>query len=160
VPCQVTRSVCPTPRRTNSTLRTSPHPRACNLSTVCSGRTTPAAANPPIPLDPQTRQQTREIASELAAIARTGEVLPGTLTQRQMRCGRAGCRCHADPPRLHGPYWQWTRKVNNKTITRWLSPQQATDCGRWIDNDRRLRELLARLEAIGIGQLEAAQRQD
>jgi hypothetical protein len=116
--------------------------------------------NPPIPLDPQTRQQTREIASELAAIARTGEVLPCTLIQRQMRCGRAGCRCHADPPRLHGPYWQWTRKVNNKTITRWLSPQQATDCGRWIDNDRRLRELLARLEAIGIGQLEAAQRQD
>jgi len=114
--------------------------------------------NPPIALDPQTRAETRQIARELAAIARTGEVLPGSLTERAMRCGRAGCGCHADPPRLHGPYWQWTRKVNNKTVTRWLSPRQAADCRRWIDNDRRLRELLARLEAIGIDRLHADQR--
>jgi hypothetical protein len=114
--------------------------------------------NPPIPLDPQTRQETRQIASELAAIARTGEVLPGTLTHRAMRCGRQGCRCHADPPHLHGPYWQWTRKIKNKTITRWLSPQQATNCERAIANDRRIRELLARLEQITIERFEANQR--
>jgi hypothetical protein len=29
----------------------------------------------------------------------------------------------ADPPRLHGPYWQWTRKVAARTICRWLSPE-------------------------------------
>jgi hypothetical protein len=87
-------------------------------------------------------------------------VLPGSLAERAMRCGRAGCGCHADPPRLHGPYWQWTRKVKNKTVTRWLSREQAADCGRWIDNDRRLRELVARLEAIGIERLEAAGRPD
>jgi len=113
--------------------------------------------NQPIPLDPQTRQETRQIAKELAAIARSAELLPGTLTQRAMRCGRKGCSCHADPPRLHGPYWQWTRKVKNKTVTRWLSPQQATDCQRAIANDRRLRELLARLEHIAIAHLEADQ---
>jgi hypothetical protein len=113
--------------------------------------------NPPIPLDRQTRQETRQIASELAAIARTGEILPGTLSHRAMRCGRAGCHCHADPPQLHGPYWQWTRKVKNKTITRWLSPQQATDCQRAIANDRRIRELLARLEQLTIERLETTQ---
>ena len=38
-------------------------------------------------------------------------VLPGSITQRRTRCGRDGCACRADPPRPHGPYWQWTRKV-------------------------------------------------
>jgi hypothetical protein len=114
--------------------------------------------NPPIALDPQTRAETRQIARELAAIARSGEVLPGSLTERAMRCGRAGCRCHKDPPRLHGPYWQWTRKVANKTVSRWLGKDQAEQCRRWIDNDRRIRELVARLEAIGIDRLEAHQR--
>ena len=112
--------------------------------------------NPPIPLDPQTRQETRQIASELAAIARTGEVLPGTLTHRAMRCGRKGCRCHADPPRLHGPYWQWTRKIKNKTVTRWLSPEQAADCERAIANDRRIHELLARLHTLASERLDAS----
>ena len=49
-------------------------------------------------------------ASKIAAIAVTGMVLPGSITERRTRCGRRNCGCHADPPRLHGPYWQWTRK--------------------------------------------------
>ena len=53
----------------------------------------------------------RQIATELAKIARTGMVLPGSLTERHTRCGHPNCACHADPPRRHGPYWQWTRKV-------------------------------------------------
>ena len=39
----------------------------------------------------------------------------------------ANCGCHADPPRLHGPYWQWTRKIAAKTICRWLSADQHRD---------------------------------
>ena len=83
-----------------------------------------------------------EIAAELSAIASTGLVLPGSITQRRTRCGRPNCGCHADPPRLHGPYWQWTRKVAAKTVCRWLSDDQRHDYQAWIDNDRRLRELL------------------
>ncbi len=30
-------------------------------------------------------------------------------------CGKPGCACKALPPRLHGPYYQWTRKVDGKT---------------------------------------------
>ena len=109
-------------------------------------------------LDPNLRTETRQIARELAGIARSGDLLPGSLTERHMRCGKAGCACHQDPPRPHGPYWQWTRKVANKTVTRWLPRQAAADYKRWIENDRRIRELLARLEAIGIARLEAEQR--
>src|SRR5229473_4888070 len=104
------------------------------------------------------QDQARQIASELAAIAATGMVLPGSITQRSTRCGRDNCACHADPPRLHGPYWQWTRKVAAKTVCRWLSPAQREDYQAWIDNDRRLRELLARLEALGAAALDADPR--
>jgi hypothetical protein len=102
--------------------------------------------------------EARKIAAELAVIARTGMVLPGSITQRRTRCGHRNCGCHADPPRLHGPYWQWTRKVAARTICRWLSADQHHDYQAWIDNDRRLRDLLARLEELGTAALEADPR--
>ena len=82
--------------------------------------------------------QARQIAAELAAIAATGMVLPGSITRRLTRCGRDGCACRAHPPRLHGPYWQWTRKVAARTVCRWLSPGRARLPG-LDDNDRRAR---------------------
>lgn len=111
-----------------------------------------------VDLDPEQRAEARQIASELAAIARTGKILPGSITERHTRCGRPNCACHADPPRRHGPYWQWTRKVAARTVGRWLSPDQRNDYQPWIDNDRRIRQLLSRLEAIGIAALEADPR--
>jgi hypothetical protein len=112
----------------------------------------------PVPLDPAARAEARAIASELAAIARSGELLPGSIGVRQMRCGRSNCACHDDPPRLHGPYWQWTRKLAAKTVGRYLSADQAHDYQPWIDNSRRARQLLTRLEALGIAALEADPR--
>jgi len=98
-------------------------------------------------VSPTTRQQARaaRIAAELASL---GLALPGTLIERHVRCGKPGCRCHADPPVLHGPYWQWTRKVAGKTITRLVPDEQVADYRQWIDNDRRLRDLVAELEAL------------
>jgi Family of unknown function (DUF6788) len=104
------------------------------------------------------QDQARQIAAELAAIAATGMILPGSITQRRTRCGRDGCACRADPPKLHGPYWQWTRKVAARTVCRWLSPDQREDYQAWIDNDRRLRDLLARLEQLGAAALDADPR--
>ena len=102
--------------------------------------------------------EAEKIAAELAATAATGMVLPGSITQRRTRCGRRNCACHADPPRLHGPYRQWTRKIAAKTICRWLTPGQQRDYQAWIDNDRRLHELLARLETLGAAALDADPR--
>jgi hypothetical protein len=107
-------------------------------------------------LEPAQREEARQIATELARLARSADVLPGTISHRRSRCGRPTCACHKDPARLHGPYWHWTRKVANKTVGKYLNQSQAQESQRWIDNDRRLRELLARLEAIGIDRLEAA----
>ena len=102
--------------------------------------------------------EAEKIAAELAAIASSGMILPGSITERRTRCGRRNCACHADPPRLHGPYHQWTRKIAAKTIGRWLTPGQYRDYQAWIDNDRRIRELLDRLEALGTAAFEADPR--
>ena len=109
-------------------------------------------------VDAFQRAEAAQIAKELAEIARSGRVLPGSIVVRRSRCGRANCACHDDPPKLHGPYWHWTRKVAAKTVGRYLREDQAGDYHIWIDNDRRLCELVARLEALGVAALEADER--
>ncbi len=109
-------------------------------------------------LDPDHKAEARAIADELASIARSGMVLPGTITKRTMRCVRPNCDCKADPPRRHGPYFQWTRKVAAKTVGRWLGADQASDYEKWIKNDRRIRELVSRLEALGVAAMETDPR--
>ena len=109
-------------------------------------------------LSDDQKLEARAIAAELAAIARSAKVLPGSLTSRHTRCGGPGCKCMADPPEPHGPYWQWTRKVASRTMCRWLGADQAADYASWVANDRRLRELVSRLEAIGVAALEADPR--
>lgn len=95
------------------------------------------------------QQEVDEIADEIGVIVRTGKVLAGTIRERHTHCGRANCGCHADPPRLHGPYFQWTRKVANKTVGRWLSREQREEYATWVENDRRIHTLLSRLETLG-----------
>ena len=108
-------------------------------------------------VSPTTGQQARaeRIAAELASL---GLALPGTLIERHVRCGKPGCRCHAEPPVLHGPYWQWTRKIGGKTVTRLVPDEQLDDYRQWLDNHRRLRALVAELEALTLAIADASQR--
>lgn len=88
----------------------------------------------------------RDLAAQLAAI---GYIASGSLAQRYNRCGKSNCACHADTPRLHGPYWQWTAKVDGKTVNKRLSEREARLYLEWIDNDRKARSLLTQMRAIG-----------
>jgi hypothetical protein len=99
--------------------------------------------------------QAARIAAEIASL---GFALPGTLADRMTRCGYANCRCRADPPRLHGPYHQWTRKKDGKTATRILTDDQLAGYCPWFDNHRRLRELIAELEELSLAIAEADPR--
>ena len=87
-----------------------------------------------------------KLTAEIAAAA--GPALPGTLTVRAYACGKPSCRCHADPPRLHGPYAEWTRKIGGKTVTRRLSPDELARYQPMFDNARKLRSLLAQLQDL------------
>ncbi len=72
------------------------------------------------------------------ALARVGFVLKGSLVQRFLSCGTPGCHCHAEPPQLHGPYWQWSRRVQGKTVSRMLRDPQVPRYQEWIENGKRL----------------------
>ncbi|SRR5712691_951633 len=74
----------------------------------------------------------------------------GSLVRRFMPCGKPGCRCQAASPKLHGPYYQWTRKVAGKTITVRLSEQEAKLLEEWTANARRLDRLIGQMEGVAL----------
>lgn len=97
-----------------------------------------------------TREENAAKRALLTEIDRIGWFLRGSLLQVTNRCGNPGCRCKADPPRLHGPYWQWTRKVAGKTVSVRLTDAQAQLVRRWIDNAKSLDQELAQLEQLSL----------
>ena len=80
------------------------------------------------------------------ALFELGYVRPGSVVRRFMPCGKPGCRCMADPPQLHGPYYQWSYRVQGKTRTVRLTEEQARVCAQWAENHRRLRRIVRQLE--------------
>ena len=77
-----------------------------------------------------------------------GYIAAGSITRRHTRCGNLKCRCHGDPPRMHGPYWQWTAKIEGKTVTRRLSQSEAELYQEWIANDRQLRAIITQMRQV------------
>ena len=93
------------------------------------------------------------------AVADLGLIRRGSVTRRFMPCGRAGCRCQATPPELHGPYYQWTRKVRGKTVTVRLTREEAQLLEDWIANGRQLDAIIAQMEAVSMRLTERLLRQ-
>lgn len=91
------------------------------------------------------------------ALSEIDGVLPGSVVVRRMRCGKAACACQTDPDARHGPYIQWTRTINGKRVTRYLSQQQRDRYQTWFDNARRLKELVAKLEIASVHAVETVE---
>jgi hypothetical protein len=89
----------------------------------------------------------KSVQDELCDI---GFVLPGSIVKRFMRCGREGCSCQTDPKAVHGPYYDWSRKVNGKTVSTRLTEKEATLLIKWIDDKNRLYGLVTKMERIGL----------
>ena len=87
----------------------------------------------------------RALAKQLADI---GYIASGSVASRYNRCGKSNSACHNDPPTLHGPYWQWTAKIDGKTVNRRLTEHEANLYNQWIANDRHARALLAQMRAV------------
>ncbi len=83
-------------------------------------------------------------------LAQVGFMTKGSVVHRHTTCGKAGCRCQADPPALHGPHWQWSTAVAGKTITRRITAKQATLYQEWVANRRRALRILAQIEEIWV----------
>ena len=79
----------------------------------------------------------RALAAELAEI---GLISQGSVVVRTTSCGKPGCRCQADPAQRHGPYYQWSRAIAGKTISRRLNQAEADLYRDQIANRRHLEQ--------------------
>ncbi|MGH2697320.1 MAG: DUF6788 family protein [Actinomycetota bacterium] len=98
----------------------------------------------------------RALAAEIAEI---GFISPGSLVRRETTCGKPGCRCGGDPPRRHGPYYQWSRAVGGKTVSRRLDEREAQLYRDWIANRRRLERIVTEMENLSAAAGEILLRQ-
>ena len=109
------------------------------------------------------RRDTTTDTQRYKALTRTvttvGLLRRGSLGRRFMSCDKPNCRCQATPPQLHGPYYQWTRKVRGKTVTIRLTEQQAERVRHWIENGRQLDRIVVEMETLSLRMTERLLRQ-
>ncbi len=101
-------------------------------------------AAPAAGVDP-TRSRFRQIREQLQQV---DYFLKGTVLKRMMKCGQPTCACHRDASRRHGPYFEWTYKLQGKTVSVKLSPQAAPLYQAATKQHRQLKVVLARMERL------------
>src|SRR5712692_5135454 len=86
---------------------------------------------------PEVPPRVRQLVTELA---QPQPMRRGSLSERTIKCGKAGCACAGDPKARHGPYFSLTQAVEGKTRSRFLTPEQATVAQQQIAAGRKFRE--------------------
>ena len=88
--------------------------------------------------------------------------MQGSVVRRTKQCGNPTCQCHQNKEYEHGPYYQWTAKVRGKTVTKLLTPAEASARKEFIRNGKQLKKLLARMYALSekVAECRAAEEAD
>jgi len=89
----------------------------------------------------------------LRALAETGDMRQGSITECYRPCGKSNCACVGPKHPGHGPFYAFTRKVGGKTQTIQLRPgPQLTKLLREVDTyhqfRRKIEDLVEVNEAI------------
>lgn len=69
-----------------------------------------------------------------------GPILYGCVSTLKSSCGKPNCACKANPPKLHGPYYQWSGVIKGRITSRKISKDIAEECQRKINNYRKLQK--------------------
>jgi hypothetical protein len=77
-----------------------------------------------------------------AQIGELGDLRPGALSQQYNVCGSPNCRCKANPPLKHGPYYQISFKRHGKSSSQFVREADLSEVQSQLDNYRQLRELV------------------
>jgi hypothetical protein len=78
------------------------------------------------------------------------ELQPGLLTRQYNVCGSPGCRCKADPPQKHGPYYQLSFTRKGKSRTQFVRRRDVSLVQEQVRNYQRLKNLTDRWVALGM----------
>lgn len=91
-------------------------------------------------------------------LARLGSIHPGSLSEQDNVCGRAGCACKdRKNPRKHGPYVQLSYTWGGKSTSRFVRPERVRTLRKKIENYRRFRQLTREWVDVAMA-LEALER--
>jgi len=102
----------------------------------------------------------RRIAEIKAQLVALGPLRPGHLSQQYNVCGTPGCRCKANPPRKHGPYYQLSYTWRGKSHTEFVRPENLPALRQQLLNYERLRNLLDEWIALGINAAQLQRQRD
>jgi hypothetical protein len=75
-------------------------------------------------------------------IAELGDLRPGALSKQYNICGTPNCRCKADPPLKHGPYYQISFTRHGKSSSQFVREEDLIEVQQQLDNYRLLRDLV------------------
>jgi hypothetical protein len=85
------------------------------------------------------------IRRELAAV---GDLRPGSLGSRRIRCGNPNCRCKREGEPGHGPYWYLTSKQRGRSVAHSIPAAAVERTRRQVAEHKRLRRLIAELVEV------------
>lgn len=92
---------------------------------------------------PRDLRQLERLLSQLPDLK---EVLRGSLVTRYRRCGHSNCHCARKGDRGHGPaYYLVVTVASGKTAQVYVPKEQKREVEAWIENFRRVREILESL---------------
>jgi hypothetical protein len=103
-------------------------------------------------MPPHPRQAVLEgkIAKLKAALMTLGDLQPGSLSEQYNVCGTPGCRCKADPPRKHGPYYQVSFTWQGRSKSQFVRREHVATVRQHLRTYQRLRALVEQWIAAGL----------
>jgi hypothetical protein len=85
------------------------------------------------------QRQIEKTKGELAAL---GDLRPGSLSTQYNVCGSPGCKCKADPPVKHGPYYQVSYTRKGKSSTKFVKKEDLPEVRKQLKNYERMKLLM------------------
>ncbi len=84
----------------------------------------------------------KRIQSLKHQISQLGDLRPGALSKQYNICGNPNCRCKADPPVKHGPYYQISFTRHGKSSSQFVREEDLVEVQQQLENYRLLRQLV------------------
>ena len=85
------------------------------------------------------QRQIEKVKRDLAAL---GDLRPGSLSTQYNVCGSPGCKCKADPPVKHGPYYQVSYSLKGKSSTKLVKKEDLPEVRKHLKNYERMKLLM------------------
>ena len=92
----------------------------------------------------------KRIAHIKAELAALDALRPGSLSQQYNVCGTPGCRCKADPPHKHGPYYQLSYTFRGKSHSDFVRRDELPQVEEQMRNYESLRALVDEWIALSL----------